>query len=214
MARQPQQERARRTADAILQAAFKAVAENGAQGATMRQIADLAGVGVASLYEYFEDRDALLHAMSNRFSEDATRAIKEVTPTLVRLSIRDAVYELIVAFGEMMKRNDAVYLKCANQGLFLNQASELQAVYKALIELFSQHTMYHPEHLQLKRVRTMTYIFLNSGVFTLVRYLSHPAPHFSFEELAAGMADMVGHYVDRELQPGPRPGITSGRSPA
>lgn len=200
MARQPRQERARRTADAILQAAFIAVARHGAQGATMRQIADTAGVGVASLYEYFEDRDALLKAMSERFAEDVTRMIKALTPTVVRIPIRDAVFELIKSFEALLRRDNDLYLRCANQGLFLNHASELQSLYKALIELFSQHTMYHPEHLQLQRISTMTYIFLNSGVYTLVRYMSHPAPHFSFDDMAGGMADMVGHYVDRELE--------------
>lgn len=200
MARQPQQERARRTAEAIVEAGFRATARYGAQGATMRQIADIAGVGVASLYEYYEDRDALFKAMGERFAGDVTRMIKDITPTLVRIPIRQAVFELIHAFEELLRRQDGVYLKCANQGLFLDQAAELQPIYKALIELFSQHTMYHPEHLRLQRLNTMTYIFLNSGVFTLVRYMSNPAPHFSFDDLANGMADMVGHYVDRELQ--------------
>lgn len=199
MARQPRQERARRTADAIIQAAFAATAQNGLQSATMRQIAELAGVGVASLYEYFDDRDALLKAMNERFASEVTALIKRVTPRIVRVSIRDAVHELILEFEALLRANDAVYLRCANQGLFLNHAAELQPVYKALIELFSQHTMHHPEHLRLRRISTMTYIFLNSGVYTMVRYMNNPTPHFSFEDLADGMADMVGHYVDREL---------------
>jgi AcrR family transcriptional regulator len=200
MTRQPQQERAKKTAQAIVEAGFIAVARHGAQRSTMRQIADIAGVGVASLYEYFDNKEAIFTVMGERLSAEITAMIKRITPQLVRISITQAIYELILAFAELLRKNDSCYLKCANQGLFLNQPDELVPIYKALIELFSQHTMYHPEHLQLKRIGTMTYIFLNSGVFTMLRFMSNPSPHFSFEELAQGMADMVGHYVARELE--------------
>ena len=200
MTRNPKQERARLTKEAIVEAGFIAVAEKGAQGATMRQIADLAGVGVASLYEYFDNKDAIFRVMSARFSDEVTHMIKRITPRLVRISITDVIYQLTVELAGLLRSNDSRYLKCATQGLFLNAPDELQAVYKALIELFSQHTLYHPEYLHLKRMNTMAYIFINSGVFTMLRFMSNPNPSFSFEELAQGMADMVGHYVSKELE--------------
>jgi hypothetical protein len=54
--------------------------------------------------------------------------------------------------------------------------------------------------LQLNNLQTMTYIFINSGIATMIRYLNHPNPGFSFDDLAKGLADMAGHYVERELQ--------------
>jgi AcrR family transcriptional regulator len=202
MTRNPKQERAILTKESIVEAGFIAVADKGVQGSTMRQIADLAGVGVASLYEYFANKEAIFSVMSERFSDEVTQMIKVITPTLVRISITDAIYKLTLELAKLLRANDSRYLKCATQGLFLNKPDELQSVYKALIELFSKHTLYHPEHLQLKRMNTMAYIFINSGVFTMLRFMSNPNPAFTFEELAQGMADMVGHYVSKELEQG------------
>ena len=73
-------------------------------------------------------------------------------------------------------------------------------IYRALADLFIQHAIKHPEILRLNNLQTMTYIFINSGIATMIRYLNHPNPGFTFDDLARGLADMAGHYVERELQ--------------
>ncbi len=46
----------------------------------------------------------------------------------------------------------------------------------------------------------MSYIFINGGIFTVLRHLSDPDPPITFEELSGGLARMVSHYVARELE--------------
>lgn len=48
---------------AIYQATLDLVAEQGFHGTPMSQIAKQAGVGVGSIYRYFEDKDDLIHAV-------------------------------------------------------------------------------------------------------------------------------------------------------
>ncbi|HEU4611836.1 MAG TPA: helix-turn-helix domain-containing protein, partial [Kofleriaceae bacterium] len=48
---------------AILEAAEDLIAAKGLQGAPLAQIAKRAGVAVGTLYNYFEDRDALIRAL-------------------------------------------------------------------------------------------------------------------------------------------------------
>ena len=48
---------------AILEAAEDLIAANGLSGAPLAQIAKKAGVAVGTLYNYFEDRDALIRAL-------------------------------------------------------------------------------------------------------------------------------------------------------
>jgi hypothetical protein len=45
----------------------------------------------------------------------------------------------------------------------------------------------------------MSYIFINAGIFSVVRHLSDPNPPISYAELTQGLADMVDHYVAQEL---------------
>src|SRR3569623_1610952 len=56
----PTQERARRTYLAILQAGARILERHGYEALTTNHVADLAGVGIASLYEYFPNKQALV----------------------------------------------------------------------------------------------------------------------------------------------------------
>ena len=42
--------------------------------------------------------------------------------------------------------------------------------------------------------------FINGGIFALVQHLSNPNPPITFDELSEGLAAMVSHCVERELQ--------------
>ncbi|HEY6037196.1 MAG TPA: TetR/AcrR family transcriptional regulator [Kofleriaceae bacterium] len=56
----PTQERARRTYSAILEAGARILERQGYEALTTNHVADLAGVGIASLYEYFPNKHALV----------------------------------------------------------------------------------------------------------------------------------------------------------
>jgi AcrR family transcriptional regulator len=52
--------------DTVLDSAAALVAEHGLRAVTMSQIAEQAGIGRATLYKYFSDVDAVLHAWHHR----------------------------------------------------------------------------------------------------------------------------------------------------
>ncbi|MDF3888754.1 TetR/AcrR family transcriptional regulator [Cupriavidus basilensis] len=77
--RQPSQQRAQHTVQAILQAAAKLFAEHEMRGQpepTTEQIAALAGVSVGSLYQYFADRAAILRALIEQQRDAAMIALE------------------------------------------------------------------------------------------------------------------------------------------
>jgi AcrR family transcriptional regulator len=63
----PQQTRSRARVDAILHAARLVIGEE--SGASMREIADAASVPIASVYQYFPDKTAVLRALLLEFYE-------------------------------------------------------------------------------------------------------------------------------------------------
>lgn len=62
--KQPKQERATQTRAWILQAAAQVFAEHGYGAGTTNRIAERAGVSVGSVYQYFPNKDAILHALT------------------------------------------------------------------------------------------------------------------------------------------------------
>ncbi len=69
----PKQERARQTVEAILEAAAQVFEAMGYARGTTDRIAARAGVSVGSLYQYFPNKDAILVALAERHVEQGTR---------------------------------------------------------------------------------------------------------------------------------------------
>lgn len=199
MARKPQQTRSKATVDAIIEAAVIAVAERGTAATTTRHVAEIAGVSVGSLYEYFPNKEALFDAVGERFVEETMAMILPLMPKLVRLPIDEAVYTLLMEFGSLLRANNERLLKCAREAIQAQFQSHLEKFNKILMELVMQYILHNPASIPVRNLPTMAYIFIYGGIFAVVRHLSDPNPPMSYEELARGLADMVGHYAKYEL---------------
>jgi AcrR family transcriptional regulator len=64
--RLPKQARAHDTIEVVLEAAARVLRERGYAGATTNRIADAAGVGVGTVYEYFSNKDTVFEAVIAR----------------------------------------------------------------------------------------------------------------------------------------------------
>lgn len=200
MPRKPQQKRSKATVEAIIEAGFICVAERGADDTTTRHIAERAGISVGSLYEYFANKDQIFGAMNQRFVDEVVTMIQPRMAELVRMSAQDMVRALLEGFKVLLERNDGRYLKSVRSAIRMDSKVSYGPVNRILGELVTQHLMHHPENLSIRRIPTMTYIFINGGIYALVRHLSDPNPPISFDELVEGLAVMVGHYVAQERQ--------------
>lgn len=101
--KQPRQERARATVEAILEAAAQVFERHGYAAGTTNRIAKRAGISIGSLYQYFPGKDAILLAIVERHVADATRAL---TPLLAGLlaeppPLREGVRRVVEAMAEL-----------------------------------------------------------------------------------------------------------------
>ena len=104
--KKPVQKRSQVTVDAIVEAAARIFVREGYPSATTNRIAELAGVSVGSLYEYFPNKASLLAALIARQVEAMTtllrdrlaavqgRPLKEIVATIARAVI-EAHYQNI-----------------------------------------------------------------------------------------------------------------------
>jgi AcrR family transcriptional regulator len=73
--RQPAQRRARQTVDAILDAVIRVLKREGVHAVTTNRIAEVAGVSIGSVYQYFPDKHAIFTALHQRHIEEIDRMI-------------------------------------------------------------------------------------------------------------------------------------------
>lgn len=104
----PTQARSRATIDAILSAATRVLLEIGYDKASTNKIAEVAGVGVGSLYEYFPGKEAI-------FAEIRRREDERLFDLTMNREEPDSIRELI-------RRNVTLYLEFVRSNLELHSA--------------------------------------------------------------------------------------------
>ncbi|MDI6910991.1 TetR/AcrR family transcriptional regulator [Nocardioides sp.] len=112
--RVPRQERSRRRVEDLLDAAARLVVDHGVEALTTRDIAVAAGVPVASLYQYFSDKEDVMLALAQRdmaemdaqVAEDLAAVDVHSVAVLVRTTMRAfvSVYHRRPAFVEIYLR--------------------------------------------------------------------------------------------------------------
>lgn len=77
MRKMPSQERARATVDAILDASARILVRDGYDALTTNRAAEIAGVSIGSLYQYFPNKKALIAALAKRHLDDLERTLAD-----------------------------------------------------------------------------------------------------------------------------------------
>jgi len=102
--RMPTQARSRERVDRILEAASRIVVEHGIDALTTRSIAAAADVPVASLYQYFSDRDAILLALVERDTAEMDDQVATDLAALAALSVDALVETTMRAYTKVYAR--------------------------------------------------------------------------------------------------------------
>jgi AcrR family transcriptional regulator len=78
MRKEPRQARSRATVEAIVQAGARILSDEGWAGFTTNRIAELAGISIGSLYQYFPDKLSLVDAIRHRHLDDSMAVMQSV----------------------------------------------------------------------------------------------------------------------------------------
>lgn len=93
----PRQARSREMFEIILTATARVLVREGYEGTTTNRVAEVAGVSVGSLYQYFPNKESLLVTLTERHVEEMTAIFHEKFEDLVGADLEDAVRGLIEA---------------------------------------------------------------------------------------------------------------------
>lgn len=111
MRKHPRQARSRATVDAIVQAGARVLGDEGWGGFTTNKVADLAGVSIGSLYQYFPDKLSLVDAIRRRHLDDCLAAVRVCgTAGLSSAQLAASLVEAMVAAHSIHPRLHRVLL--------------------------------------------------------------------------------------------------------
>ena len=103
--RKPIQDRAQATVGAILTAATHIFDREGIDGTSTNRIAEKAGVGIGSLYQYFRNKDQIVNALTEKVIEQKLEIIREVLNQTQTTSLEERVSAVVQALIQSKAKN-------------------------------------------------------------------------------------------------------------
>jgi AcrR family transcriptional regulator len=94
--KKPAQERSKETVRVILEAAARILARDGYERTNVNRVAELAGVSVGSLYQYFPSKEALVAEVARSLAARTVAVFQDGLIELGLLPMREAVHGVVV----------------------------------------------------------------------------------------------------------------------
>jgi AcrR family transcriptional regulator len=197
--KQPKQARSRATVEAILDGAIRVLDQEGAEAATTSHIAEVAGVSVGTLYQYFKQRDDILDALQDREFARAKDMLMERLGSAQHHSERELARAIIAGLLELYRRAPGLHRLLAVDGLRIAPTDRVQAFDRQLVELLRGFF----EMTELRVTRTnrhaAAFVLYHSVRASMLAAILEENIGLSDEVLVDELTDMVvSHLVSSE----------------
>lgn len=194
MRKKPKQKRSRQMVDSLIEATAKAVTERGLEGITTHHIAETAGVSVGSLYQYFDDKDALIAALVDKLANEIADALRRL-PMDEGGDLRKNV-NLFIQFGfALLNSRDGLYLELVRNWHSLPTDQVMDILQQSFMDISRVYFLKHYSSTPIEDLHVRIFIIANSVMFTMVRYIGQSRTLISQEEVTTGLTDMVTGYL-------------------
>lgn len=138
MRRRPQQERALEKVGLMLEAATRILDKHGLAGLTTNRVAEVAGVSIGTVYQYFNDKSELLDALAARevqvLSDSVLAALTGPAPTEAGGRVRVLVRAVLDAYGG----RTGVHRLLVDHLLAAHGATPLPGMREAVVKMMSE----------------------------------------------------------------------------
>ena len=107
--RRPAQRRARETVQSVMDAVIRILKREGPAGMTTNRIAEVAGVSIGSVYQYFPDKHAIFTALHERHIDQIDRMVQSTLVEHAASSLDDLMRAMIEAMIEAHTTDPELY---------------------------------------------------------------------------------------------------------
>ena len=196
--KQPRQARAQATVNAVLEATVQVLEREGLDAATTTRIAEVAGVSIGTLYQYFSHRDAIFNALQDREFDRAVALIEGILSSgNLERSPRETVGAVVKGLAATYAACPGLHRMLAIEGLRVAKAERVYAFDLRVISIIRHFLSATRAPLRRKNVDAAAFVAYQSVRATMLASLLERPPGLGQEELIAEVADLVLRYLVR-----------------
>lgn len=191
--KQPRQARAKATVEALLDTAARLLASEGYAAVTTNRVAELAGVSIGSLYEYFPNKEALVAAA-------LARALREIVAE-VTLGLREAlarpdqprggIDHWMRAMVAALEQREALLRAALREVPFLWSISEVRELSNTLQQVAQEGRYKSSRLVHFEDPEASTYLLMSMVWSAILQAVLYRPPHLSRERLIHTLVEMV-----------------------
>ena len=190
----PTQSRSRATYDAILKATAQVLAREGIDSLNTNRVAEVAGVSIGSLYQYFPNKESMMQALIDSYADNFVRHLQGFLGQLSDEPASDAIRSYVKAMLGLPRENPELHRAFVLVVFKLGHASiraleeQLMFVVRAYLE--TQRHRIIPQDLDLATFILVTTV----ESVTNIALLKHPE-YISSEAFEIELSNIITRYL-------------------
>lgn len=179
------QGRSRATVDALVEATARILVKEGFDKASTNRIAELAGVSVGSLYQYFPGKEALVAAVIERHRQEIAQTVQSELAEALALPVEKAISKLIAIAVKAHSVDPKLHCVLAEQIPHLGRLEKLQRFDQENYTLFRTYLERHRDELRVANLDLASFICVTSIEALTHNAVLHHAKMLSGEMMEA-----------------------------
>ncbi|MEL6342641.1 MAG: TetR/AcrR family transcriptional regulator [Myxococcota bacterium] len=198
MRKEPRQARSRALVQSLIDATARVLTEEGYQAANTNRIAEVAGVSVGSLYQYFPGKDALVFAVAREQSERRRALLVQAMTTTgldgdIRAMVQAFVHGMIRAYAETAPIQRALTEQMLHLGL-----DHYQRLRMDFEQLLTGWLALNRHRVRLRDLGSASFVLFMSVEMTVRGALLFEPSRLHDPALEAELVDMIVRYLTDE----------------
>jgi AcrR family transcriptional regulator len=164
------QERSRATVDALVEATARILVREGFDKASTNRIAEVAGVSIGSLYQYFPGKEALVAAVIERHQQEIMQTVRSELPEILLQPAEQAVRKLIAVAVKAHQVDPKLHRVLAEQLPRVGKLEKLETFSSDNFRLFKTYLERHRDELRVNDLDLASFVCV-----TAIEALTHNA---------------------------------------
>jgi AcrR family transcriptional regulator len=142
------QERSRATVDALVEATARILVREGFDKASTNRIAEVAGVSVGSLYQYYPGKEALVAAVIDRHNQEIMQVVHRALAEVAAQPVETAVRRLVAVAIEAHRIDPKLHRVLAEQIPRTGRLENVEAFNRDIPALFRAYLERHRDEIR------------------------------------------------------------------
>jgi AcrR family transcriptional regulator len=191
----PKQPRARFTVECILQAAESIILTKGYEYATTNYIAQVAGVSIGTVYQYFPRKEAIVAALVETLVVNNSEPVRKFMLTAMHKPLAECMVELIRLVLELRRKSVFLVRRLPREATQVCQDSE-----QLKPEMFLYSTTYlffshHRDEIKVADIEIATHVSTYLCVGVIDAHLEDPSPKLTDEQMIDSLSSTIIKYL-------------------